>query len=70
MFPCAGTGPALVPIVQGGHVELHVPPKQGEGMDAGDNVEALRRCKSHKQPHRAAAVELLKHRSVKPDTVT
>lgn len=50
-------------------MELHVFPKQGEGMVAGDNLGALRWCKSHKQPHRAAVVEQLRNRSVKPYAV-
>lgn len=68
--PSAGTGPSLVPIVQDGHMELHVFPKPGEGVAAGDNVGALRRCKSHKQPHRAAVMELLKHRSINTYAIT
>lgn len=68
-WPSAGTGPSLVPIVQDGYMELHVFPKQGEGMVAGDNLGALRWCKSHKQSHRAAVVEQLRNRSVKPYAV-
>ena len=72
-MPCssgAGTGPSLLPVVQDGHMELHVFPKQGEKMAAGDNVGALQWFKSHKQPHRAVVVELLRNRSVKPYAVT